>query len=331
MGECFISRRGGNSYKKPTLDDRYPEDVTVFADAHGSASFSISIVEHGKPEEYSYQWYVNGQAVIGAINSNYTMITTADKIGTYTIYCEVKNKAGIINSRAATLIVKSVIPTIGTGGTMSYDGGNGSYKLVAENDYHWTLYLYSSGLLTFHEDYAVDIFLQAGGGGGGPGGDADFTNGGGGGAGGKQKTLYAQTVNGSYPITIGSGGAAESRGGTTSAFNQSATGGAGSTGQSGATDGTGAGGNGGGYFGNGVGSSGGDGGQGKQAFGAGDTYYGAGGGGTAGTFGERSGYGGETGGGNGGGNGHATKNTGSGGGGDGGKGGSGIVIIRSAR
>lgn len=77
MGECLISRRGGEAYKLPILNASYPKDVTAIASANGTASFSIAIEEHGKPTDYTYQWYVNGKAVSGAINANYTMKTTA--------------------------------------------------------------------------------------------------------------------------------------------------------------------------------------------------------------------------------------------------------------
>ena len=326
MGECLISRRGGEAYKLPILDTNYPQDVTVMATPDGTASFSIAIAEHGKPTNYTYQWYVNGEAVSGAINANYTKNTTSNDIGTYTVYCDITSKAGTISSRVATLVVKSAIPT---SASYSYSGTS---ELKKDSDYDWTLYLKSSGTLALTDTYDVDIFLQAGGGGGGEGalasGDS-FYHGGGGGAGGYQHTEYAQTITGSYDITIGAGGAVKGNGGTTSAFGFCAEGGSSGSGSSGGKSGTASGGSGGYYGGNGVGGNGANGSQGKQAFGAGDIYYGAGGGGTAASFGSSNGNGGETGGGAG--TKSATANTGSGGGGDTGKGGSGIVIIRNAR
>ena len=91
MGECLISRRGGESYKLPTLDSSYPKDVTVTAALSGSTSFSVSIAEHGKPAEYTYQWYFDGKAVSGATGSTYT-ISDLKTAGSHTIYCEVGNK-----------------------------------------------------------------------------------------------------------------------------------------------------------------------------------------------------------------------------------------------
>ena len=54
MGECFISRRGGEAYKLPILDANYPQDISVVASTNGSVSFSTIISEHGKPSEYTY-------------------------------------------------------------------------------------------------------------------------------------------------------------------------------------------------------------------------------------------------------------------------------------
>ena len=177
MGECFISRRGGGeAYMLPILDTNYPQDVSVMAKPNGVASFSIAISEHGKPTNYTYQWYVNGKAVSGAINANYSMNATASNVGTYTVYCDITSKAGTISSRVATLIVKSAIPTAAS---YSYSGTS---ELKKDSDYDWTLYLKSSGVLSLGDSYTVDIFVQAGGGGGVSNGGS--SNGGGGGAGG---------------------------------------------------------------------------------------------------------------------------------------------------
>ena len=108
MGECLISRRGGEAYKLPILDTIYPQDKTVTASSDGTVSFFVSISEHGKPTDYKYQWYVNGSAVEGAINVNYIMNATANDVGTYTVYCDVTNKAGTLTSRVATCIIKFI-------------------------------------------------------------------------------------------------------------------------------------------------------------------------------------------------------------------------------
>ena len=319
MGECFISRRGGEAYELPILDTSYPQDILIMAKPNSVVSFSTVIVEHGKPTDYTYQWYVNGKAISGAINANYSMNATATNVGTYTVYCDITNKAGTISSRVATLVIRSAIPTAAN---YSYSGAS---ELKKDSDYDWTLYLKSSGVLTLGNDYNVDIFVQGGGGGGATGAG---NNGEGGGGGGYQNTQYAQTIRGSNDITIGAGGAVAASGGESSAFGFKASGGNPGNGMNGGA-GTGSGGTGGWYWdGGNQGSPGGDGGSGKRAFDAGDIYYGAGGGGYASKFGSPDGKGGKTGGGDAGK--AATANTGSGGGGNA-TGGSGIVIIRNAR
>ena len=213
--------------KLPVLDASYPQDVTLVASANGSATFKVAIAEDGKPAEYSYQWYVNGTAVAGATGASYTRTGLTAK-ATYTVYCAVTNKAGTVNSRAATLTVKSYLPEF------TYTG---SYKLVDEGNYKWKIYFYTSGTLRFthlgNATGGIDLFLVAGGG----GGHTDFNDGSvklkhGGSGGGYTKTQKAISVsiNTNYTITVGGGGAASSRytaypGGTSSAFNYAANGG----------------------------------------------------------------------------------------------------------
>lgn len=116
MGECLIMRRGGETYKVPVLSASYPQDVstTVIKGNTTSATFNAVISEPGNPAEYTYQWYVNGNAVSGATGSSYTksdLSTTA----TYTVYCEVTNKAGTVQSRTATLsVTQYYTPTLNT-------------------------------------------------------------------------------------------------------------------------------------------------------------------------------------------------------------------------
>lgn len=344
MGECLIRRRNGNIYELPVLNASYPQDKTVNASSGGTATFSVQISEHGKPAEYTYQWYVNGSAVNGATSTNYTRSTTSSNVGTFTIYCKVTNKAGSVNSRAATLTVKS--------GMLDYSY-TGQHEFQKDGEYAWTLRLLSSGKLTLVDGCTADIFLSGGGGGGG---STYCYSGGSGGAGGYQTTKYAQNISsGSYNITIGGGGSNNGSGGQTSGLlGLSANGGgAGSIGYTdssqnlGSTSGTGAGGNGGSYWdGGNQGNHGASGSDGKRAFGSGSIYYGAGGGGGASKYEYYGGSGGNTGGGSGGSyggsqnGGNGQSNTGSGGGGakgqdggsaTGGTGGSGIMIIRSAR
>ena len=139
MGECLIVRRGGESYELPVLSASYPRDVTVTAAAGASASFSISITTPGRPAEYTYQWYRNGAAVSGGTAASLTLtgLTTAT---TYSVYCKVTNKAGSVNSRTATLTVRSYLPTY------TYTG---SQQLIDEGNFNWRLRLLTSGTLTF--------------------------------------------------------------------------------------------------------------------------------------------------------------------------------------
>lgn len=339
-----------SKYVSPILNSSYPKDITTIASASGTASFSIAIEEHGKPTDYTYQWYVNNKAVSGAINANYTMQTTAAQIGTYTVYCNITNKAGTISSRAATLNVLTYMPND------YFTYSTTSRTIIDDGNYNWRIKLTGSGTATFTKDAVVDVFLVGAGGAGGAGADG---GGGGGGGGGYATTIKALTVKaGTYNIVVGSctGGA----GGNTTAFNITANGGSvgepdfGKGGKGGSGGGAGgynweSGGKGGANGSNGTtnhGSRSGGAGDGKTKyeFGASSgTLYCGGGGGGAGSN-SSGGAGGSGGGGAGGAKwtvGTAgTANTGGGGGGGGhhdssyvrgGNGGSGIVIIRNAR
>ena len=332
MGECLIVRRGGESYELPVLDASYPKDVTVTAAANGSASFSVSITTPGRPAEYTYQWYKNGEAVSGATGNSLTL-TGLTAAATYSIYCKVVNKAGSVNSRTAVLTVQSYLPAY------TYSG---SAQLIDDGNFNWRLKLFTSGNLTFsHLGSAgsgmVDAFL-VGGGGAGVGAD--------GGGGGYTQTVSFNIQKGTpYSIVIGAGGMpypSFTPAGTTNAFNASAAGGfnGGGGGGKGGSGGASLGGVGGSNGGDGGGSSGGQGqGSTTREFGemSGELYSGGGGGGSTGTT-----AGGEGGGGRGGWGTSPDKrpfsgtvNTGGGGGGNydgtGGAGGSGIVIIRNRR
>lgn len=214
----------------------------------------------------------------------------------------------------------------------------GDYELVADDgtaiddpatwNQNWKLRLLTSGTLTITQMYGfggtVDAFLVGGG---------ASSNGDDGGGGGytKTETGIALLTGTEYPVVIGG------TGGTTSAFDLSASGGSGKNGGSGGgagrTDGYDNGGsggsdgsNGGNTQGGGIGGTG----QGtttREFAEEGGTLYSGGGAGHGGTRGD--GKAGE--GGGGGVSGNGTANTGGGGGGRGGIGGSGIVIIRNAR
>ena len=114
MGECLIMRRGGETKKVPILDPNYPADVstTAIGDNKASATFRVVISEPGNPAEYTYQWYANDTPITGATGATYTM-TDLLETATYSVYCEVKNKAGVVKSRVATLnVVHHYVPVL---------------------------------------------------------------------------------------------------------------------------------------------------------------------------------------------------------------------------
>lgn len=114
MGECLIMRRGGETHKLPILDPNYPADASavVVKGNTTSATFSVKISEPGNPAEYTYQWYANDTPISGATAASYTM-TGLSETANYSVYCEVKNKAGVVNSRIATLeVIQQSTPTL---------------------------------------------------------------------------------------------------------------------------------------------------------------------------------------------------------------------------
>ena len=345
MGECLIVRRGGEFYELPVLSASYPKDVTVTAAAGASASFSISITTPGRPAEYTYQWYRNGAAVSGGTAASLTL-TGLTAAATYSIYCKVTNKAGSVNSRAATLIVRSYLPAY------TYTG---SHQLIDDGNFNWRLRLLTSGTLTFShlgsaEGRGAQAFLVGGGGAG-----AHHSGGGGGYTHTSRASL---AVNTAYSVVVGAGGTPDAggvQGGTSSAFGLSAAGGwapasygKGGSGGSGGGNlnaiGGSDGGNGGGWDGD-TGGNGEGRGQGTttREFGeaSGALYAGGGGGGKADSNPPGGAPGGDGGGGHGGWGAAPTApapgapNTGGGGGGnyDGpsGAGGCGIVVVRNSR
>lgn len=338
----------GNPFKLPVLDSAYPADVSQLQQSNGTATFEVKIETHGIPDEYTYQWYVDGVAVTGETSSTYTR-NGLSSAATHTVYCVVTSKAGSVQSRTAVLTVKDLKPEYTYSGTASLvDDGSGNYRLK----------FLTSGKLKFTElgcfANGIDVFCVGGGGGGGLYGDASTNGSGGAGGYTTTSTNIAVEVNKEYTITVGGGGAAATNyadrygkaGGASSAFSVEAKGGGGgnplwdtTSKANGGSGGGGANGDGGTDGSNGKGTNAGKG-QGKTTREFGDssaTVYAGGGGGGA------TGKGGNGGGGNAAGvNGTAgAGKTNTGGGGGGGTntydyrpaaaGGSGIVIIRNKR
>lgn len=98
------SRRATLTVKKvPVLNGSYPADVSVTVGK--IATFEVKIAETGYPDSYTYQWYVNGNAVSGATKSSYTR--TSPVSVTEGVYCVVTNDAGTVQSRVATFAVNA--------------------------------------------------------------------------------------------------------------------------------------------------------------------------------------------------------------------------------
>lgn len=329
-------KAGGNP---PTLDETLPADASYVTG--GSVVCNVLILGDYDPADYSYQWYVDNTAVIGATSSSYTVNTTT--VGTLTVYCNVTNQSGTISSRVATIRVKSTMPEY------TYDG---TAVLTDEGNNNWNIQFKTGGDLKFTElgnaGNGIQVFLCGGGGTGGSGGG--YGGGGGGGGGYTTTGDFTPVANSSYTITIGGGGGATSGFGLTANPGTSGSGGSNGDYSYSASGGAGTGKGGGGGMGRGgIQGNGYNGGAGAYAFGvSGGTQYGGGGGGggcaTSSNEGESGGSGGATGGGKGGTGGAYSEapsagvaNTGGGGGGGGGyyrggaPGGSGIVIIRNKR
>ena len=223
-------KAGGNP---PTLDDTLPCDASYVAGE--SVVCNVLILGDDGSSDYTYQWYVNNVAVVGANSSSYTFNGTT--IGATTIYCNVTNQGGTTSSRVATITVKSTIPEF------TYTG---EYKILNDSDGeinssngNWKIKFLTSGTakITALNGAAdgVDIFIVGGGGGGAGAVDYgdDGVSGGWGGSGAYSQTIKDVLIDtSSYDIVIGGGGSgggpyasAGKTGGTSTAFGYSANGG----------------------------------------------------------------------------------------------------------
>ena len=103
-----------NGRKLPTLDPNYPLDQTLtFIQGNAnSVAFECRIAKDGRPTQYAYQWYLDGNPVSGATGSNCTL-SGFTASGTHTVSCTVTNAAGTVQTRTAALnIVMYYTPTL---------------------------------------------------------------------------------------------------------------------------------------------------------------------------------------------------------------------------
>lgn len=223
--------------KTPILDSTYPADASILNGE--SATFQVIITEDGMPAAYTYQWYVDGEAVIGETRANFTY-TAPENAANYTksISCAITNSAGTVWSRGAALSVKSHIPEFTYTG--SYQVVNDRDGASSETDVNWKVRLLTSGELRFTDlrgaKDGIDVFLVGGGGGGSCGGWSARYDGHSGGGGGYTNTRRAVQVNKNtaYDIIVGAGGSggkvnnpSGGTGGKSSAFGVTAPGGGG--------------------------------------------------------------------------------------------------------
>lgn len=216
MGECFISRRGGEVKKLPVLNASYPADMVVWGEG-GSATFKVVIDTPGVPAEYTYEWYRNETLVSWATGPTCTFYNLT-QVATYSVYCIVTNKAGSITSRTATLTVRN--PDM----TYTYTG---DHECIDDGDGNWLVKLKSSGVLTITEvgknwDGKSDMFIL---GAGGAGVNTDGVAPGGGGYYETANSVYLRRGMG-FSAMIGAGATAvESSGGASAMVGTIANGG----------------------------------------------------------------------------------------------------------
>lgn len=100
----FDMTANANGRKLPTLNPDYPLDQTVtFIQGNTvSAVFEARIAKDGRPTQYSYQWYLDGEAVSGATDSSF-QFNGISSSGNHALYCVITNAAGSVQTRTATL------------------------------------------------------------------------------------------------------------------------------------------------------------------------------------------------------------------------------------
>ena len=138
----FDMSASSNSRKIMQLNPEYPKDVTMKS-TDGTAVFKAEIAKHGRPDEYTYQWYVNGASVAEANYEEYERDISGDK-GQYTVWCEVTNKAGTVRTREAKLTVNKVpiLDTSYPADASAIIAKTAEFKVVIKEDGYPTEYTY---------------------------------------------------------------------------------------------------------------------------------------------------------------------------------------------
>lgn len=140
MAKGFKHGSSGELRKPPVLNDAYPQNVTV-DNAGSSVTFETIITEAGKPAEYTYQWYYDGNAVEGETGASYTR---AAEFGEHTVFCTVTNAAGSAISRTATVTAETqYLYNRGTfdpiAGTLARSNDKVNYTIGTDSLHIWSV------------------------------------------------------------------------------------------------------------------------------------------------------------------------------------------------
>lgn len=97
----------------PLLDELYPADFDTYILSGESvtAKFGAVIAKHGKPAEYTYQWYDSNGIIPGADDITYER--TVSEETDLKVWCKITNSAGPIETRQATFkVAKYILPVL---------------------------------------------------------------------------------------------------------------------------------------------------------------------------------------------------------------------------
>lgn len=122
--------------KLPALDSALPTDATITV--LYPTTLNVTITDAGYPDSYTYQWYVDGQAVEGQTGASFEY--TPQTLNAKSVYCAVTNEAGTANSRTATVTVNEDRLYFYNRGDFASSGGFASGHMTTFNSDH--IYLY---------------------------------------------------------------------------------------------------------------------------------------------------------------------------------------------